>query len=291
MGAAMGTAGGQKLALVSLSAEERGAFKSGAVVDVGASDATLDVRFGRDCALFNFAVDASPDPAGSLGPVAAQMLGEVTTKRWVAMVLRQCDMAAMQGLASGAPPSMDMKLREKAGAGERELGTLTELVFWKTGGALVFTGAGQTHVARFATGGDSFMAQGVSVTNETTVPDSLMQMAEAMSVSLSVVGPLEAGVSLPRTSDGGLVVKGGRTIRESAVREPRVVVDRNGSFLMYAPAEGGMPLSSAPSSAPSAVTQWWFWLLIVLAGLVVVGAVLFMRTSRGRAIRGFRKQK
>ena len=281
-------AAGQKpLVLVSMSVEERGAFKSGAVFDVGASDATLDVRFGRDCALLNFALDAAlanPDepvgtatPAGPGGParlgsgIGSGMLAEVTTKRWVAMVLRQCDMATMHEMASGSPPAMDMKLRESAGAGEtRELGTLTELVFWKTGGALVFTG-GSTHVAKIAPGGDSFI-QGVSVSSKTTVPDVLLQMAETLRLSLSVVGPLDAGVSLPTTSDGGLVVKGGRKIRDSAVRDstPRVVVDRDGKFVLYAPAEG-------------ATVQWWVWLVIVLAGLVLVGgAVLLMRVARGK---------
>ena len=264
---------GQKLALVSMSVEERGAFKSGAVFDVGASDATLDMRFGRDCALLNFALDAAlanpAEPVGTAAPAGpggpARLESGMLAKRWVAMVLRQCDMATLQEMAaSGSPPPLDMKLRESAGAGERELGTLTELVFWKTGGALVFTGAGQTHVAKIAPGGDGFI-QGVSVSSETTVPDVLMQMAETMRLSLSVVGPLDAGVALPKTSDGLLVVKGGRKIRDSAVRDslPRVVVDRDGKFVLYAPAEGG-------------TVQWWVWLVIVLGFLLVVGGLVLV---------------
>ncbi len=113
---------------------------------------------------------------------------------------------------------------------------------------------------------------GGAIVGSKSAPDDTMAMAESLRLSLSVVGAPPAGASVPKTSDAGTVLKGGRTIRESELSESkeRVVIDRDGKFLHYVPS-GGL------------VTQWWFWLAI-FAAIVIVGIALAALT-RGRRAR------
>lgn len=240
----------------------RGLFKASDVVDLGATDAILEFRLGRDCAMLNLELDA-------LG--AADSAPSASSTRWVDIVLRQCDAATIQAMASGAPPSFDMKLRERAGAGSTELGTLTELVSWSGGGAMVFVGAGKTYVACLVpeAGEESDRNSFFGAANAQLATQNMASMAAAMRFSLSVVVPAAEGASLATTSDLGTVVLGGRTIGESALSDStrRVVVDRDGKPLLYVPGAGG--------------DKWWLWVIVACAVAIALGGIaLAMRKKR-----------
>lgn len=262
MGGPSGSLLPQPRKLVQMSAERRGLFKASDVVDLAATDASLEFRFGRDCAMLNLGLDA-------VG--AADSAPSASSTRWVDMVLRQCDAATIRALASGAP-SFELKLRERAGAGSRELGTLTEMVSWSGGGAMVFVGAGKTHVACFApeAGEQSDPNSFFGAAHAQLVPPSMASMAAAMRFSLSAVVPAAEGASLATTSDLGTVVLGGRTIGESALSDStrRVVVDRDGKPLMYVPGEGG--------------AKWWIWVIVACAAAIVLGGALLAMRARKR---------
>jgi hypothetical protein len=245
-----------------LSAEERGAF-SGAVVDVGASDAKLEFRLGKGCSLLDLARDAIASSGGSA------MVAEVTSGKWIDLVFQQCDLATIQSMASGSVPAFDMRLRERAGATHKELGTLTEIVgFGDRGSALVFTGAGEPRVARVAP--DAAASAGGGATNASDLTGiggvlDTKELVERVCMS-NVLSEKEIPAGVPRTSDEGAVTRCGRTIRESALSlsTTRAFFDRDGKPTVYAPRQG-----------EALWTQWWFWLVIALGALVLVGGAAF----------------
>ena len=248
--------------LVRMSAERRGLFKASDVVDLGETDATLEFRFGRDCAMLNIGLEA-------LG--AADSAPSASSTRWADIVLRPCDTATMLAIVNGATPSVDMKLRERAGAGIKELGTLTEMVSWSGGGAMVFVGAGKTYVGCIAPeAGESDSTDFFGLANAQLVPQNIASMAAAMRFSLSFLVPAAEGASLATTSDLGTVVLGGRTIGESSLRDStrRVVVDRDGKPLLYVPGEGG--------------DKWWIWVIVVCAVAIALGGIALAMRKKSR---------
>lgn len=251
------------LALVALSAEERGAF-SGAVVDVGASDAKLEYRLGQGCDLLDLARDAIASSGGSA------MVAEVTSGKWIDLVFRQCDLATIQSMVSGKVPAFDMRLRERAGETHKELGTLTEIVgFGDQGAALVFTGAGEPRVAKVAR--DAAASAGGGATNASDLTMGIggvldtKELVERVCMS-NVLSEKEIPAGVPRTSDEGAVTRCGRTIRESALSlsTTRAFFDRDGRQAVYIPREG-----------EKVWTQWWFWLVIALGAFVLIGGAAF----------------